>query len=183
MKTASVSSSRLAIAALAAAAFSIGAVTTTTATAQSHDKRSDSTAMAPVVSGVCTTTATRTKVSKSPQSSTSTTFTDVADTQIAFPQGGSSPSCVIVLFSAEAYAQANTTMEVEALLDGSTLCQPSDTYFVSSNATDTDFAAHAMNYMCPNVRPGLHNIRIQFKSSNASVVTLDYRTTIVQYAK
>jgi hypothetical protein len=182
MKIASVSSNRIAIAALAAAALLFGAVTTTSAAAQSHDQRSASTALAPAVNALCITTATRTKVSRTSQSTNLTTYVDVIDTQIGFHQGGTSASCVVVSFSAEATATTNQLMIVDPLLD-STPCQPGDTQFANSITSPDGLAARAMNYVCPNVAPGNHTVKVRFKSSGGGPVSLNYRTTIVQYAK
>jgi hypothetical protein len=182
MKTADVSSNKLAIAALAAAALSIGALTTTTAAAQTLVRPPVSAAEAPVVQAVCTTTVSKAKVSKTARVTTGTTFVDVIDTQIGFIQGGSSPSCVIVSFSAEASAAANTAMVVEALLDG-VVCQPDGNFFVASTAAVVGIADRAMNYVCPDVAPGNHLAKIHFRSSSGGAVTLAFRTTIVHYAK
>ncbi len=182
MKTAAVSSDKFAIAALAVAVLSIGAVTTTTAAAQTRPARDASESLAPVFTGVCTTTASKAKVSKTFQSTTGTTSVDVVDTQIGFNQGGGSASCVIISFSSEASAAANTTMTVEALLDG-VVCQPSSNFFVTSNASSIGLADRSMNYVCPGVSPGSHTAKIRFRSSGAGSVSLDFRTTIVHYAK
>src|SRR5438445_10229325 len=78
------------------------------------------------------------------------------------PQGGARPSCVIVSFSAEAFAAANETMFVRALLDAnSDACQPSNNVFVISNASPTGEASRTTNFLCPDVAPGRHANNIQ----------------------
>ena len=105
------------------------------------------------------------------------------DSNVTFTQGGSTASCIIVSFSGEAGAPENSWMNLRALLDG-IVCQPNAVQFVRSNATATDQAARAMNFICPDVAPGSHTVRLQFgPSGSGQEVYLDYRTTIVQYAR
>ena len=60
------------------------------------------------ITGSCVATATKYKVSAAFQQTTSTTFVDVVETGITFTQGGSSSSCVIVSFSAQATTEPHT---------------------------------------------------------------------------
>jgi hypothetical protein len=70
-------------------------------------------------------------------------------------------------------------MYVRARLDGTTDCHPNDNIFASSSPT----ADHAMNYVCPNVAPGNHAIKIQFRSGSGPTVYMNRRTTLVHYVK
>ncbi len=135
---------------------------------------------APVAAGACETTAAKVRASKTFQATNSTAYVNVIDTPIAFTQGRT--DCVIVSFSSEAYAAANTSMFVQAVLDGN-VCEPSDTVFVRSNATPSFNAAHAMNFLCLDVAPGNHAVKMQFRSSSTAGVELNFRTMIVHYAR
>src|SRR4051812_37896803 len=68
-------------------------------------------------------------------STTSTTFVNVANTNIIFVQGGRKAGCVLVSFSAEAETDANEIMVVHALLDGVTSCAPD---FIDFHASAAD---------------------------------------------
>jgi hypothetical protein len=99
---------------------------------------------------------------------------------LAFPQGGTAPSCVVVMFSGEANTAANETLRVEAILDGATHCQPDDN-LLAKNQPDT--GDRAMNFVCASVSPGTHSVKIHFRSTSGGAVTLEYRTLVVMYAK
>lgn len=163
-------STKLAIATFAGTALLLAAATMTTAAA------------APLASGACEPTKKKFKVSGADQSTTSPSYVNVSETGISFNQGGSSPSCVIVSFSAEASAAANTVMTLRAVIDGvAGSCTPTDTFFVFAGTTAEGLAAHAMNFICPNVSPGGHVASIQFHRSGGTSVRLLLRTTIVNY--
>jgi hypothetical protein len=180
MKSACGAANKRATATLAAVALSLAAVTIATTAAAQNGRAPQAQPAAPVFAGSCVTTATKAKVSTLLQQAQSATYTDVAETKIAFTQGGASASCVIVSFSAEAAAAANTILVVQAVLDG-TPCQPAGVSFVQANA---NVAANAMNYVCANVAPGNHAVKMQFKSNSAGYgVVLGPRTMIVHYAK
>jgi hypothetical protein len=122
------------------------------------------------------------KVSETSHSTTSTTYVDVVETGVPFKQGGTKNSCAIVSFSSEALAAANESMQVRAVLDnGAIICRPDDNFFVTSGATATSEADHAMNYVCAGVAPGSHVAKLQFKSVNGGNVTLEFRTVVVHY--
>jgi hypothetical protein len=162
--------SKLGITILAGAAFSLAALTPVTA--------------APLA-GACVPTATNYKVSTTVQTTVSTSPVFVLETFVKFTQGGfgGNQSCVIVSFSAEAAASPNTIMIVDALLDDIIGCQPTNNFFVQSNATATGFTDHAMSYVCQNVAPGIHSVRMEFRSNNGLAVQLLKRTTIVNHVK
>jgi hypothetical protein len=148
--------------------------------AQSQDGSEASRFILPPVSGGCAPNALKYKVSRRPISTTETSFVTVSETDIHFTQAGPGSSCVIVSFSAEAKAAADTIMVVETRLDG-TACLPSGNYFVQSTATEAGIADHAMNYVCRNVAPGNHTVVMKYLSNVGGAVNLDFRTTIVHY--
>jgi hypothetical protein len=159
--------SKLAITTLAGAALSLAALTPITA--------------APIAAGSCVATAMKYKVSTTSQSTGSTTkdYVDVIDTRIDFTQGGNSNSCVIVSFSAQADT-GGAVMQVRALLDGSE-CLPTDNNFVGGTGAFGTFPSHAMNYVCENVAPGNHRVKMQFRTQGE--VALWKRTIIVHFVK
>jgi hypothetical protein len=138
-------------------------------------------AAAPALQAGCSLNAAKVKVSKTEQTTTTGADATVIDGSIAFVQGGKSPNCIIVSLSGEAKADANTAMFVDALVDGA-LCEPTPSFFVRSNATATDFADRAMNYLCTGVAPGAHRTSLKFHTDiNGNAVTLGWRTVIVHY--
>ncbi len=169
MKSVRCDSNRRVRATLAAIGLCLAVVSTTPAAAP-----------AAPVAGACETTGTKAKVSTTQQTTNSMDHVNVTETAIAFTQGRT--SCVIVSFSSEASAAANTTMRVSAIID-SNVCQPDESTFVQSGASPSGTGGHAMNFLCLNVAPGTHTVKMQFRSVNGGDVTLDYRTMIVHYAR
>jgi hypothetical protein len=119
-------------------------------------------------------------VSTTSQSTSSSTYVDVIDTRIRFTQGGSSKSCVIVSFSAQADTPG-AVMQVRAVLDGNIECLPTDNSFVGGTGALGTFTSRAMNYVCENVAPGVHAVKMQFRSFGEGA--LWKRTMIVQHVK
>jgi hypothetical protein len=72
---------------------------------------------------------------------------------------------------------------MRVLLDSSTTCLPDDNLFVRSNATVTDLADRAMDFVCPDIAPGDHDVQVQYRSTNGGSVSLAFRTQIVDYKK
>ena len=138
---------------------------------------------APVAKGICEVNHAAIMVSKAGHSTTSKGYVDVIESTARFVQGGTKPGCIVVAFSAEAGAAANETMVVQPVLDGTTNCQPENNFFVLSGASITHSAARAMNYVCTDVAPGVHRLRMQFRSFGGQTVTLSYRTLIVHHFK
>jgi hypothetical protein len=132
-----------------------------------------------VSSGVCMTTAEGYSQSTTLQTTGSKAFTDVSGTSVSFTQGAA--GCVEVSFSAEAATMPREILVTQVVLDGGTVCAPSDNLFASDSPSG-DLAAHAMNYICPSVTAGSHTVKVQFRSRFGAKVALDYRTTIVRYA-
>ena len=120
-------------------------------------------------------------VSKAGHFTTSTGYVDVIESGVRFVQGGTKPGCIVVSFSAEAGAAANETMVVQPVLDGTTICEPDSNFFVPSSASGTNAGARAMNYVCTDVTPGAHRLKMQFRSFSGGAVTLSYRTLIVHH--
>src|SRR6476620_581694 len=138
---------------------------------------------AALVKGSCSPERMKITVATDFNTTTSKTFVRVTNSQISFTQGGTAPSCVIVSFTSEASAAANEVMRMRVLLDSSTTCLPDDNIFVRSNATVTDLADRAMNFVCPDIAPGDHDVQVQYRSTNGGSVSLAFRTQIVNYKK
>jgi hypothetical protein len=89
----------------------------------------------------------------------------------------------VVSFSAEAGAAANETMVVQPVLDRTTVCEPGENFFVPGNTGVAYPGARAMNYVCTDVTPGVHSLKMRFRSFGGQTVTLSYRTLIVHHFK
>jgi hypothetical protein len=137
----------------------------------------------PIEKALCQVNHAAITVSKAGHSTTSNGYVDVIETGVRFIQGGTKPGCIVVSFSAEAGAAANETMVVQPVLDGTTICEPGENFFVPSNTSVTHAGARAMNYVCRDVTPGVHRLKMQFRSFGGQIVTLSYRTLIVHHFK
>jgi len=143
-------------------------------------------AAAPAAPTVVTCAPTKLKVAVSllePSVTESSSFVTVPETHVGFTQGGSSKSCVIVRFSAETFASGpDSAVRVRALLDNTKVAIPAE---VTYSAVDNfDRAAHSYEFVFPNVAPGNHTIKMQFRSANSCncfVVSIGVHTTVVQF--
>lgn len=163
---------------LAGAAWLVTAVSPAMAEVRQHESKQT---LSPDIStGACLLTGMKYSVSTDLQKTASRTYRDVTGTSVSFTQ--SKAGCVEADFSAEAAATPNELLVTQAVLDGSTICLPADSIF-ASDSPSSDLAAHAMNYICPNVTAGNHTIKVQFRSRFGGQVALDYRTTILRYAQ
>jgi len=142
------------------------------------------------VTGNCATTASKYKTSFSAiDDTTSTTYQNIAESGIRFVQGGTKPGCVRVAFSAEARANTDPgqlddqVMYVRPFLDGDTLCQPNAVAFVASDPDFTQLTAHAMTFVCTDVAPGSHTVRMQYLNFGEGEVHIARRTLFVDYVK
>ena len=139
------------------------------------------------VTGTCKTTKTDFAATDLTFSSTtSTAFVNIPEASVSFQQGGASPSCAIVMYSAEVFAAADSTalMYVRALLDGVTAATPAQTQFSGDDDEDGDgrwARSHAMNFVFPSVSPGGHTITMQFRSSDGGAVFTHQHTTLVEH--
>ncbi len=103
--------------------------------------------------------------SSSGQSTNSSTFVDVAGSDVSFNIGGSNNTCIIVSFSAQGFAPSGRLMHVRALRDGSIESVDSAIQFVAESTTFSD--AHAYNFVFTNVPPGAHTVKMQFRSQTS----------------
>lgn len=141
-----------------------------------HDTRVPAVALA----GTCTENAAGYSVWTAFQSTRSTSWTTVNGTTISFTQ--SAAGCVEVSFSGEAGTVPGENLLVRVVLDNGTICSPNNNLFGAQGKSDAP-ADRAMNYICGSVAKGAHTVKVQFASRFGTTVGLDYRTTIVRYAK
>src|SRR4029079_5313828 len=127
---------------------------------------------------------TKTSFSASARDGTTTTvegFVNIPETQIAFVQGVSTPSCVIVQFTTMLNVDSNSVFEVRAVLDQNTIGLPN--LFQLAAFGNTLSQTHTANFIFPNVAPGTHRIRMQFGTTNGQLISVDRHNTIVNYTR
>jgi hypothetical protein len=117
-------------------------------------------------------------------STTSSSFVDVPGTSVTFTEQSfprvPASTCVAVTFSAYAFAQGSgSLMEVQAVLDGSTIGLPGFVQFTGSD--NTWASAHAYTFVFPNVSLGTHTVKIQFSSFLGTQVFIHRPSVVVHY--
>jgi hypothetical protein len=105
------------------------------------------------------------------QTGTSDRFAPVAGSLVRFTVGGVVSGCVIVSFSAQAYAPLGRLIWVRAVLDNA----PSVDGQIAFAAEDGAFAqAHSYSFLFPSVTPGAHRIFLQYRSQvDGEAVNID----------
>jgi hypothetical protein len=103
---------------------------------------------------------------------------NIPEATISFVQGGTSASCVIVRFSAGICAPGGGVY-VRAFLDQTTAALPIDINYASNDAC---FQAHAFEFIFPSVAPGVHTVRMQYRSLSGTIVYVARHNTVVQFA-
>jgi hypothetical protein len=124
----------------------------------------------------CTTTKLTYAYTDEQVATSTTPFENIPNTSFTFVQGGAAPSCAIVDFFATARTGADT-MEVRVTLDGHTLGLPPQVIFVSNS----DQVSAAASFFFPNVAPGTHRVRLQYRSTTGDSVDLTSPRAIVHY--
>jgi hypothetical protein len=142
-------------------------------------QRSETPSPPSAATGACPPTTQKFITSDLPVATRSTTPINVRESGLAFVQGGTQGSCVIVSFSAVAAVAQGDVMSVQAVLDGEFSCNPGIIPFQSTPV----FTARAMKFVCLLVQPGRHTLRMQFRSANGGLVSLDRRTMIVEHVQ
>ena len=111
-------------------------------------------------------------------STTSTTYVNVPNAAVSFSQGGRTTGCIVVNFSAWAFAPGTALMMVRAQLDGVDMAPGGDQQFT---ATDGTFAvAHAFSWTA-NAAVGNHTVQIQFRSFDGQSVFIHKHTSSVHH--
>jgi len=105
------------------------------------------------------------------QTGTSDQFAPVAGSLVNFTVSGVVRSCVIVSFSAQAYAPLGRLIWVRALLDSA----PSADSQIAFAAEDGAFAqTHSYSFLFPAVTPGAHQVFLQYRSQvDGQAVNID----------
>ena len=113
------------------------------------------------------------------QTGTSNLFTPVAGSLVNFTVLGAVNSCVIVSFSAQAYAPFGRLMWVRAILDGAQSVDGQIAFVAESGA----FAdAHSYSFLFPSVAPGAHRVFLQYRSQvNGQAVVINPFAVEVQH--
>ena len=127
--------------------------------------------------GACAPNSVIYKTTDTTQSTSSVGAVDVHGLSASINQG--STNCVLIAFTAQAFTASNDGLFVQAVIDGN-VCPPGATLLVR-NAPD--IGSYAMNFVCPDVAPGRHTVKMQFSSNNGGAATLINRTMFVQYVR
>jgi hypothetical protein len=109
----------------------------------------------------------------------STSFSNIPGSGVVFTSAGPGSSCVVVRFSAMAFAPGTRLMHLQAVLDGSTAGTPGDIQFASGDGSFQQ--ARSFEWVFPNVPPGKHTLVIRYRSHTAIPVYLSRRTTMVHF--
>ena len=131
-----------------------------------------------VVTGSCSPSRIRFKTSDVSVSTTSTLFQVVPDTRVKFRQHGTNASCVIVHYSAMAYAVDPRWIRMRVVLDHAFIAEPGLIQFDGSAVLSK---VRSFDFVFPSVAPGKHDIAVHWESFNGGVVFMHKRTTLVQY--
>ena len=146
--------------------------------AASHRSARTATAIA---SASCELTGAQVTTALGNQANTSSSFSPVRQSGVAFRQGGSGPGCVTVSFSAEVAAPGAALIELRAVLDGGVEASPGPVLFAEAAE---GIASRAFNFVFPAVAPGAHRIELEFRNAGEpGVVRMGQRTTMVQFAR
>jgi hypothetical protein len=129
-------------------------------------------------SGTCNPTQLKFKTSSASANTTSSIFSEVPNTKIAFTQGGSAISCVIVHYSAMASAQDPHWIQMRVVMDGRVIAEPGDVQFDGYTEISR---VRAFSFIFPEVGPGSHNVVVLWRSYNTGYAFMHRRTTIVQH--
>jgi hypothetical protein len=113
------------------------------------------------------------------QTGSSNLFAPVAGSLVNFTVAGTKNSCVIVSFSAQAYAPAGRLIWVRAKRDG----VPSIDGEIAFAAEDGNFAqSHSYSFLFPSVAPGAHQVFLEYRSEvNGEAVNIDRFAVEVQH--
>lgn len=136
---------------------------------------------APPVRFDCSPTQVRGIASDAQAVTDKTTFVNIPETAVTFRQGGSRASCVIVRFSAEVLLQIPSGMEVRAMIDDTMLAFPRNAIYLATACCA--LSGHTFEFVFPNVRPGIHTLRMEYRSESTDPVFLMRHNTIVHFER
>ncbi|MGQ0484159.1 MAG: hypothetical protein ACT4SY_02225 [Hyphomicrobiales bacterium] len=140
-----------------------------------------------VVSGACTDLTKANFISDDSinKSTSSNNFVNVPNAGVSFNQGGTGNGCVIVTFTAEAFARVSRLLQIRARLENGAIAAPGVVQLSGDDDEDRDgdwARAHAFTFIFPSVAPGAHTVRMQFRSVFFfEPVTIHKHTVVVQH--
>lgn len=134
---------------------------------------------APEAVGQCAPGRVKFKTLNDTVTTSSANFSNVAGSGVVFTSAGPGSSCVVVRFSAMAFAPTNRVMIMQALLNGSTLGTPGPIQFATGDGTYA--MVRSFEWVFPNVPPGKHTVLIQYRSAFSDLVVLYGRTTTIHF--
>lgn len=114
------------------------------------------------------------------KSTSSANFVNVPNTGVSFSQGVS--GCVIVTFTAEAFAPGSRLLQIRARLDDSVTAAPGNVQLSGDDDEDGDGSwarSHAFTFIFPSVALGSHTVRMQFRSPAVFGSVLIHKHTVV----
>ena len=163
---------KLTLSLLTATALVLGSLSTASLAA-SKSQASNAKKAPRIAAGCGNLNQTEVAINSVSQTDSTGTFTDVNGSTINFRIGGTTPSCVLVSFSAvvqtQTEARADAFMLVRAVLDNTDVSIDNDIVFANSavlapNINQVD--AHAYNFTFFDVPPGQHIVKMQFRSNS-----------------
>ena len=110
------------------------------------------------------------------------TFVNMPGMTLAFKQGGTDPSCVLVTFSTTAITSTNSIAYVQPLLDGNATGLPVSVPLIVDAA---NYEVRTATFLFTDVPPGKHTVKMQFEASfvgGTQVISLTNNNLIVQHA-
>ncbi|MPZ58480.1 MAG: hypothetical protein GEU91_18710 [Rhizobiales bacterium] len=138
------------------------------------------TGVAPAAAGACSPNKIAYKTSDVSVNMSSNVFAVVPQTLVAFTQGGASPSCVIVRYSAMAAAQ-ESWIPLRVVLDGSVIAEPGVISYEGETEIIGISLARSFDFVFPAVAPGAHRVRVDWRSFRSTIIYMHRRTIIVQH--
>jgi hypothetical protein len=112
------------------------------------------------------------------RTTTSNVFAQIPEAAANVTQVGSANGCVIVDFSAMVNTLGTTALYVTATLDGKASL-PDYSQLIANNGT---FEARSTSFVFSSVTPGLHQVKVLFRSStNGTAVNINRSNIIIHY--
>jgi hypothetical protein len=111
----------------------------------------------------------------------------VADATVQFTQGGSEPGCVIVHYSSE--VRGSVPLRIRALLDGDgilngTVGEPGAVTYAHRETIEEysgEYRTQSFEFVFPQVTPGPHTIKIQWRGQPGQRLYFGKHTTTVHH--
>lgn len=133
------------------------------------------------VTGACRPTALKYSAS-SPTDATRSLegFAPIPEARIAFTQGGTNASCVIVRFSAATTPQDGGIVAIRPVIDGDLAVFPLP--ISTDYSADTIWqTATSFEFIFPSVAPGQHVVRMYYRSPQGTQVRVHHYNMVIQY--